>query len=116
MAYATQRLEGSWPIPRQSRAVGQGREFHGAKGRGFAKRSALISRRRGPSAAPCPTAGDLVLLAEARLVGKPDFYVAGIDTFLSRDSFQTGGETYGMARPSFWRCRFARDSTGGGAS
>ena len=30
----------------------------------------LIGRRRGPGAAPCPTTGDLVLLADARLVGK----------------------------------------------
>ena len=41
---------------------------------------------------PCPTAGDLVLLADARLVGKPDFY--GIDAFLLRDGLQTGGETF----------------------
>ena len=55
---------------------------------------ALIGRRRGPGAAPRPTACDLVLLANARLVGKPNFYVAGIDAFLLRDSLQTGGETF----------------------
>jgi hypothetical protein len=54
----------------------------------------LIGRRRGPGAAPCPTAGDLVLLADTRLVGKPDFYVAGIDAFFLRDSLQTGGKTF----------------------
>ena len=32
--------------------------------------------------------------ADARLVGKPDFYVAGIDAFLLRDGLQTGGETF----------------------
>ena len=55
---------------------------------------ALIGRRRGPGAAPCPPPCDLVLLADARLVGKPDFYVAGIDAFLLRDGLQTGGETF----------------------
>src|ERR1700730_11231604 len=54
----------------------------------------LIGRRGGPGAAPCPTAGDLVFLADARLVGKPDFYVAGIDAFLLRDGLQTGGEHF----------------------
>jgi hypothetical protein len=55
---------------------------------------ALIGRRREPGAAPRPTAGDLVLLTDARLVGKPDFYVAGIDAFLLRDGLQTGRETF----------------------
>jgi hypothetical protein len=55
---------------------------------------ALIGWRRGPGAAPCPTPGDLVLLADARLVGEPDFYVTGIDAFLLRDGFQTGGKTF----------------------
>ena len=54
----------------------------------------LIGRRRGSGAAPCPTAGDLVFLADARLVGKPDFYVAGIDAFLLRDGLQARGETF----------------------
>jgi hypothetical protein len=56
--------------------------------------SALIARRRGAGAAPCPTAGDLVLLADARLVGKPDFYVVGIDAFLLRDGRQLRGKTF----------------------
>jgi hypothetical protein len=55
---------------------------------------ALIGWRRGSGAAPCPTAGDLVLLADARLVGEPDFYVAGINAFLLRDGLQTGGKTF----------------------
>src|ERR1700730_8367491 len=54
----------------------------------------LIGRRRGPGAAPCPTTGEFVLLADARLVGTPDFYVAEIDAFLLRDGLQTGGETF----------------------
>ncbi len=45
---------------------------------------ALISWRRGSGATPCPTPDDLVLLADARLVSEPDFYVAGIDAFLAR--------------------------------
>lgn len=55
---------------------------------------ALIGQRRGPGAAPCPTAGDFVLLADARLVGKPDFYVAGVNAFLLCDGLQTGWETF----------------------
>jgi len=54
----------------------------------------LIGQRRGPGAAPCPTAGDFVLLADARLVGKPDFYVAGVNAFLLCDGLQTGWETF----------------------
>jgi hypothetical protein len=74
---------------------------------------ALIGRRREPGAAPRPTAGDLVLLTDAslvskpdfyitglvlltdaRLVSKPDFYITGIDAFLLRDGLQTGRETF----------------------
>jgi len=55
---------------------------------------ALIGRRREPGAAPRPTVGDLVLLTDARLVSKPDFYITGIDAFLLRDGLQTGRETF----------------------
>jgi hypothetical protein len=55
---------------------------------------ALIGRRRGAASALCPTAGDLVLLADARLVGKSNLYVAGIDAFLPRDGFQLRGKTF----------------------
>ena len=41
-----------------------------------------------------PSAGDLVLLADARLVGEPDLYRAGIDALFSPDLFQARGETF----------------------
>ena len=40
---------------------------------------ALVGWRRRTTAAPGPAAGDLVLLANSGLVGKPDLYVAGIE-------------------------------------
>jgi hypothetical protein len=55
---------------------------------------ALILRRRRPSAAPSPTAGDLVLLADPGLVGEPNLYVGWIATLALRDFRQTGGETF----------------------
>jgi transposase len=60
-----------------------------------------------------PTAGDLVLLPDPRLVGEPEFYRAGIDALLAPDLFQARGEAYGMARPSFRRRRVAGGSGGG---
>ena len=41
-----------------------------------------------------PTAGDLVLLADARLVGEPDFYGARIDGLLPPDLLKARGETF----------------------
>jgi len=38
------------------------------------------------------TAGDLVLLADARLVGEPDLYGVGSDALLATDLFQAGGK------------------------
>ena len=45
-------------------------------------------------AAPGPTPGDLVLLADARLVGEPDFYRLGGDALLARDLVQARWETF----------------------
>ena len=44
----------------------------------------LISGSAGPGAALGPTPGDLVLLADACLVGEPDLYRAGFDAFRAR--------------------------------
>ena len=57
-------------------------------------RGALIFRRRWSGAAPRPAPGDLVLLANPGLVGKPYFYGVGCDAFLPCDLVQTGGETF----------------------
>ena len=42
---------------------------------------ALVTRRARTGAALGPTAGDLVLLADAGLVGEPDFYGVAVDAF-----------------------------------
>ena len=41
-----------------------------------------------------PAAGDLVLLADARLVGEPDLYGGGIDALLAPDLFQARGKLF----------------------
>jgi len=53
-----------------------------------------------PATALGPTSGDLVLLADARLVREPDLYGVGLDAFFAPDLRQAFGEAYGMARPS----------------
>jgi transposase len=74
---------------------------------------ALVARRPGARAAPGPAPRDLVLLADARFVGEPDFYLVRRDAALARDLLQAGGEFYGMARPSFRRRGLAGGSGGG---
>jgi len=46
-----------------------------------------------PRASLGPTARDLVFLADARLVGEPDLYGAGIDAGLAPDLLQARRET-----------------------
>ena len=55
---------------------------------------ALIAGRTGTRAPLCPPAGDLVLLADTRLVREPDFYLVAEDRLLARDCIQTDGETF----------------------
>ncbi len=54
----------------------------------------LIFRGAGARSALGPTAGNLVLLADPRLVGKPDLYCAGIDALFSTDLSQARGEAF----------------------
>jgi hypothetical protein len=51
---------------------------------------------RGARARPAlgPAAGDLVLLSNARLVGKPDFYGGGLDALFMPDLRQALRETF----------------------
>jgi hypothetical protein len=51
-----------------------------------------------------PAAGDLVLLADARLVGKPDFYGGGLDAFFRPDLRQALRETFlkSSIAPAAW--------------
>jgi hypothetical protein len=54
----------------------------------------LISGSAWTSAALGPTPGDLVLLADARLVGEPDLYRAGLDAPFAPDRFQARGKAF----------------------
>ena len=55
---------------------------------------ALILRRGRTRSAFRPSPGDLVLLADTRLVREPDFYVARIDALFPRDFLQACGEVF----------------------
>jgi len=55
---------------------------------------AEVPRSRGPRAASCPAARDLVLLAEASFVAEPDFDLGGIDALLAGDLCQRLGELF----------------------
>jgi hypothetical protein len=54
----------------------------------------LVFRGAGTRAPLGPPPGDLVLLADPRLVGEPDLYGAGIDALFAPDLFQARGETF----------------------
>lgn len=68
------------------------------------RRVALVLRGDGAGAAPCPSAGDAVLLADASLVGEPDLYRVVAKALLARDPCQRGGEVFLNASmaPSAW--------------
>src|ERR1035438_1780331 len=52
----------------------------------------LIPRSARASAALGPSAGDLVLLADTSLVLEPNFYLADVDCFFSRDFIQASAK------------------------
>jgi hypothetical protein len=52
----------------------------------------LVLRRARARAALGPPAGDLVLLADARLVREPDLYGVGLDAFFAPDLRQALGQ------------------------
>jgi len=54
---------------------------------------ALVLGRPGPGSPWCPTPGDLVLLADPRLVLPPEFYL-GIGRERGSDCLQHGGEVF----------------------
>jgi len=54
----------------------------------------LVARRAGASATPCPAARDFILLADAGLVSKPDFYGVAVDALVVCDHLQTGGKAF----------------------
>src|SRR5829696_8335872 len=65
---------------------------------------ALIVRRRGSRAAPGPAPGDLVLLADPGLVGKPHLYRGRIDLLVARELVHNRGEALlkSSMAPSAW--------------
>jgi hypothetical protein len=70
----------------------------------------LVARRAGAGAALGPAASDFVLLADAGLVGEPDFYCVAVDALLARDRLQTGREAFlkssiAPAACAWWRGR-----------
>ena len=64
----------------------------------------LIPRRRRPGAAFGPAPGDLVLLADAGLIGEPHLYRGAFDALLARNLVQQGGEIVlkSSMAPSAW--------------
>jgi hypothetical protein len=56
--------------------------------------SALVSGSARARATPGPAPGDLILLSDARLIGEPDLYGAGIDALFAPDLLQARGETF----------------------
>jgi hypothetical protein len=54
----------------------------------------LVARRAGSGTTLGPAARDFVLLADAGLVGEPDFYRVAADPLRARDRFQTRGEAF----------------------
>ena len=54
----------------------------------------LVARGAGAGATLRPAAGDFVLLADAGLIGEPNFYRVAVDALRARDRFQTRGEAF----------------------
>src|SRR2546422_998999 len=54
----------------------------------------LVTRCAWAGAALRPATGDLVLLADASLVGEPDFYRVAVERLRARDFFQAHGEAF----------------------
>jgi len=54
----------------------------------------LITGSAGAGAALCPSAGDLVLLADTSLIREPDFYLVTFERLLAGNCVQTRGEVF----------------------
>src|SRR5665811_1390759 len=65
---------------------------------------ALVMRRAGARSTPGPAAGNLVLLADARLVGEPDLYPGQGHAIVPGDLLEPGGEFFLNASISSVRC------------
>jgi hypothetical protein len=70
----------------------------------------LITGSAGAGATFCPSASDLILLADTSLICEPYFYLVAIDPLLARDFAQTRGEVFlkssiAPAACEWWRGR-----------
>ena len=70
----------------------------------------LITGSAGAGATLCPSAGDLVLLADTSLICEPDLYLVDVDRLFARDCLQTRGEVFlkssiAPAACAWWRGR-----------
>jgi len=54
----------------------------------------LITGSAGTAATLCPSAGDLVLLADTSLICEPDLYLVDVDRLFLGDFVQTRGEVF----------------------
>lgn len=59
---------------------------------------ALVAWCRGSRTSPRPAPGDLILLADAGLIGEPNLYLVEVEALLAGDLLQTRGE--GFLKPS----------------
>jgi len=64
----------------------------------------LVARGRGSCPTLCPASRDLVLLADARLVGEPDLYPVRVNALVLCDCLQTRREVFlkSSMAPSAW--------------
>lgn len=91
---------GARSSPRYCRTAGRGLRPCRANGaEDVGRGGALVRRCRGPRATLGPAPRDLVLLADACLVGEPHLYTLRCDALLLRDRVPAGWEAYGIARP-----------------
>ena len=79
--------------PGQNQA-GAGAGFGADRAEDIGGRRAWVLRCGRPCATPGPAPSDLVLLADAGLVGEPDLYAVAADTLRAPDRVQTRGEAF----------------------
>ena len=68
--------------------------FRADRAENVGRSGSLIDWSARARATPGPTAGDLVLLANPRLVGEPKLYRAGIGALFAPDFFQARGQAF----------------------
>src|SRR5258706_15830074 len=72
----------------------------------------MVTRCAWAGAALRPATGDLVLLADASLVGEPDFYRVAVERLRARDFFQAHGEAFLKSSIALCACACWRGRAG----